>query len=122
MVRDGQECLDYLHRRAEYEGRSGGNPAVVLLDLKLPKLDGLQVLEHLKTHPTLRVVPVVMLTSSKEEQDLGRSYNLGANAYVVKPVDFRDFVAALRELGLFWAVINHPPPASAGEPGPSGTP
>lgn len=112
VARDGQEALDYLMRQGIYKLRAPGNPAVVLLDLKLPKLNGLEVLERLKTHPELRTVPVVMLTSSREEQDLIRSYNLGVNAYVVKPVAFEEFVSALRELGLFWAVINQPPPGS----------
>lgn len=112
VARDGQEALDYLMRQGIYKLRSPGSPAVVLLDLKLPKLNGLEVLERLKTHPELRTVPVVMLTSSREEQDLIRSYNLGVNAYVVKPVAFEEFVSALRELGLFWAVINQPPPGS----------
>jgi CheY-like chemotaxis protein len=112
VARDGQEALDYLLRQGIYKLRAQGNPAVVLLDLKLPKVNGLEVLERLKTHPELRAVPVVMLTSSREEQDLVRSYNLGVNAYVVKPVAFTEFVSALRELGLFWAVINQPPPGS----------
>ena len=94
-----------------------GNPAVMLLDLKLPKVDGLEVLKRIKADPELRTVPVVMLTSSREEQDLARSYGSGANAYVVKPVGFNDFVEAVRELGLFWAVINQPPPGSAGRTG-----
>ncbi len=112
VARDGEEALDFLYRRGIFKLRSEGNPAVVLLDLKLPKVDGLEVLETLKSDESLRTVPVVMLTSSREEQDLLRSYNLGVNAYVVKPVDFQDFVSALREIGLFWAVINEPPPGS----------
>jgi CheY-like chemotaxis protein len=111
VVRDGAEALDFLYRRGLFKLRKEGNPAVVLLDLKLPKIDGLEVLEKMKTDPDLRAVPVVMLTSSREEKDLVRSYNLGVNAYVVKPVDFNEFVNALREVGLFWAVINQPPPA-----------
>jgi CheY-like chemotaxis protein len=114
VVRDGEEALDFLYKRGVFKLRKNGNPAVVLLDLKLPRVDGLEVLKQLKADPALRAVPVVMLTSSREEQDLVRSYNLGVNAYVVKPVDFREFVAALRELGLFWAVINQPPPGTAG--------
>jgi CheY-like chemotaxis protein len=110
VVRDGQEALDYLHRRGLFKLRAEGHPAVVLLDLKLPKIDGLQVLEAMRNDPGLRRVPVVMLTSSREEQDLTRSYHLGVNAYVVKPVDFTEFVSAIRELGLFWAIINQPPP------------
>jgi CheY-like chemotaxis protein len=112
VVRDGAEALDYLYRRGVFKLRAAGHPAVVLLDLKLPKVDGLEVLEQIKSDTDLRSVPVVMLTSSREEQDLVRSYNSGVNAYVVKPVGFAEFVAALRELGLFWAVINEPPPGS----------
>lgn len=110
VVRDGAEALDYLFRRGDYESRVAGNPMVVLLDLKLPKVDGLEVLEHIKSDPNLKTIPVVMLTSSREERDLVRSYNLGTNAYVVKPVDFPDFVEAIRTLGLFWALVNQPPP------------
>ena len=112
VARDGQEALDYLHRRGIFKLRSAGHPAVVLLDLKLPKVDGLEVLKAIKSDDALRAVPVVMLTSSREEKDLVSSYNLGVNAYVVKPVDFHEFVDSLRELGLFWAVINQPPPGS----------
>lgn len=112
VVRDGEEAIDYLDRRGIFRLRAEGNPAVVLLDLKLPKIDGLEVLEHVKTSTSLQTVPVVMLTSSREEPDLTRSYKLGANAYVVKPVDFNEFTKAIRELGLFWAVINQPPPGS----------
>jgi CheY-like chemotaxis protein len=115
VVRDGAEALDYLYRRGAYESRVAGHPVVMLLDLKLPKVDGLEVLEHVKSNPDLKTTPVVMLTSSREEQDLAKSYNLGTNAYVVKPVDFSDFVEAIRKLGLFWAVVNQPPPGSAGQ-------
>lgn len=114
VVRDGEKALDYLYRRRDYESRAVGNPAVMVLDLKLPKVDGLEVLKRIKTDPNLKVIPVVMLTSSREEQDLVRSYNFGTNAYVVKPMGFRDFVEAVRELGFFWAVVNHPPPGSVG--------
>jgi CheY-like chemotaxis protein len=110
VVRDGEEALDYLYKRGKYTERTTVNPAVVLLDLKLPKIDGLEVLEQIKADPDLKTVPVVMLTSSREEQDLIRSYSLGVNAYVVKPVEFSEFLHALKELGLFWAVINQPPP------------
>lgn len=110
VVRDGAEALDYLHRRGVFKLRTEGHPAVVLLDLKLPKVDGLEVLEQVKTDPALKTVPVVMLTSSREEQDLVRSYNLGANAYVVKPMEFHEFVNAIKEVGLFWAIVNQPPP------------
>jgi CheY-like chemotaxis protein len=115
VVRDGEEALDYIYRRGIYSLRSEGNPAVVLLDLKLPKVDGLEVLETLKSDHEKRAIPIVMLTSSREEVDLVRSYHSGVNAYVVKPVDFREFVHALKKLGLFWAVINEPPPGSVGE-------
>ena len=115
VVRDGAEALDYLYRRGAYESRVAGHPVVMLLDLKLPKVDGLEVLEHVKSNPDLKTTPVVMLTSSREEQDLARSYNLGTNAYVVKPVGFSDFVEAIRKLGLFWTVVNQPPPGSAGQ-------
>lgn len=111
-LRDGAEALDYLFRRGQYQTRAEGNPAVILLDLKLPKVDGLQVLEKIKEDPALRSVPVVMLTSSREEKDLVRSYNLGVNAYVVKPVGFREFIEAISDLGIFWAVLNEPPPGS----------
>jgi CheY-like chemotaxis protein len=117
VVRDGAEALDFLYKRGVFKLRKNGNPAVVLLDLKLPRVDGLEVLKQLKEDPDLRAVPVVMLTSSREERDLVRSYNLGVNAYVVKPVDFQEFVTALRELGLFWAVINQPPPGTVARPG-----
>ncbi len=116
VVRDGAEALDFLYKRGVFKLRKNGNPAVVLLDLKLPRVDGLEVLKQLKADPDLRAIPVVMLTSSREEQDLVRSYNQGVNAYVVKPVDFKEFVTALRELGLFWAVINQPPPGTVGRP------
>lgn len=112
VVRDGEEALDYLYKRGKYESRETQEPAVVLLDLKLPKVDGLEVLEKIKADDNLKTVPVVMLTSSREEQDLVRSYQLGVNAYVVKPVEFGEFMNALKELGLFWAVINQLPPRS----------
>jgi CheY-like chemotaxis protein len=112
VARDGVEALDYLHGRGSWEGRDAGDPAVVLLDLKLPRMDGLEVLEHVKRTPSLRQVPIVMLTSSREERDLVRSYELGVNAFVVKPVDFHAFLQAIQELGMFWAVLNQPPPRS----------
>lgn len=111
-VRDGKEALDYLFRQGDYADRPQGNPAVVLLDLKLPKIDGIQVLERLKAEPSLQRVPVVMLTTSREEKDLIKSYQLGVNAYVVKPVSFKEFIEAIQELGIFWAVVNEPPPGS----------
>jgi CheY-like chemotaxis protein len=112
VTRDGEQALDYLYCRGEYKTRSGGNPAVMLLDLKLPKVDGLEVLKQIKSDGELRMIPVVVLTSSKEEKDMVASYKLGVNAYVVKPVDFHEFVNAIKELGVFWAVINEPPPGS----------
>jgi len=110
VVRDGAEALDYLFQRNAYADRPPGNPAVLLLDLKMPKVDGLDVLRAIKADDRLKTIPVVMLTSSREEQDLVRSYKLGANAYVVKPVDFPRFLDAVRQLGAFWAVLNEPPP------------
>ena len=112
VTRDGEEALDYLYYRGDYKTRSNGNPAVMLLDLKLPKVDGLEVLKQIKSDGVLRMIPVVVLTSSKEEKDMVASYKLGVNAYVVKPVDFHEFVNAIKELGVFWAVINEPPPGS----------
>lgn len=112
VVRDGAEALDYLFRRNEYADRIEGNPAVLLLDLKLPKIDGLEVLMNIRNTESLRSIPVVMLTSSREEPDLDRAYQLGVNAYVVKPVDFKEFVGAISDLGIFWAVLNEPPPGS----------
>jgi CheY-like chemotaxis protein len=117
VVSDGEEALDYLYYQGGYESREEGNPALMLLDLKLPKVDGMEVLRRVKTDPALKMIPVVMLTSSREEQDLVRSYDLGTNGYVVKPVDFQNFVKAVSGLGLFWAIINHPPPGSAGGTG-----
>jgi CheY-like chemotaxis protein len=112
VVSDGEEALDYLYRRGKFEGRQNGQPAVVLLDLKMPKIDGLEVLRVIKSSPELKSLPVVMLTSSKEEQDLVESYRLGVNAYVVKPVDFKEFISAVKQLGIFWALVNEAPPAS----------
>jgi len=112
VTRDGEQALDYLYYRGEYKTRSSGNPAVMLLDLKLPKVDGLEVLKQIKSDGELRMIPVVVLTSSKEEKDMVASYKLGVNAYVVKPVDFHEFVNAIKELGVFWAIVNEPPPGS----------
>lgn len=112
VLRDGAEALDYLFRRGEHADRAEGNPAVLLLDLKLPKVDGLEVLKAVRETAELRSIPVVMLTSSKEEPDLQRAYQLGVNAYVVKPVEFKAFVSAISDLGVFWAVLNEPPPGS----------
>ena len=115
VTRDGQEALDYLYCQGQFHSRSDGNPAVVMLDLKLPKVDGLEVLKQVRSDENLKMIPVVVLTSSHEEKDMMRSYKLGVNAYVVKPVDFHEFVNAVKELGIFWAVINEPPPGSVGK-------
>ncbi|TCS39312.1 response regulator receiver domain-containing protein [Paucimonas lemoignei] len=112
VLRDGAEAIDYLNCQGAFASRPSGNPAVILLDLKLPKVDGLEVLRHIRDNPSLTGQPVVMLTSSREEQDLVRSYELGVNAYVVKPVEFNEFVRAISDLGIFWAVLNEPPPGS----------
>ena len=112
VARDGEKALDYLYCRGEFSTRANDNPAVMLLDLKLPKVDGLEVLQQIKSDERLKLIPVVVLTSSQEEKDMARSYKLGVNAYVVKPVDFQEFVTAIKELGVFWAVINQPPPGS----------
>jgi DNA-binding response OmpR family regulator len=112
VARDGEEALDFLHRRGKFAGRTDGNPSVVLLDLKLPKVGGLEVLRQLKTDEKLKMVPVVILTSSHEDRDMVEGYKLGTNAYVVKPVDFHRFVDAIKHIGAFWAVINEPPPGS----------
>jgi len=109
---DGEQALDYLYYRANYMQRTRENPAVLLLDLKLPKISGLEVLEKIKADEQLKRIPVVVLTSSREEKDMLATYELGVNAYVVKPVDFHEFVNAIKQLGVFWAVINEPPPGS----------
>ncbi len=114
LARDGLEALDYLYRKGDYSARTEGLPVVVLLDLKLPKLDGLEVLKRIKSDQKLKSLPVVMLTSSREESDLQRSYEYGVNAYVVKPMDFKEFVNAIRQLERFWTVINQPPPQGVG--------
>jgi CheY-like chemotaxis protein len=110
VVEDGPSALDYLCRKGRFALRAEGNPAIVLLDLKLPKLDGLEVLKEVRSDESLQLIPVVMLTSSAEERDLVRSYQLGANGYVVKPLDFKEFVTVVASLGVFWAAINRPPP------------
>ena len=112
VARDGEEALDYLYCRGNFKTRSSDNPAVLLLDLKLPKRDGLEVLQQIKSDEKLKMIPVVVLTSSHEEKDVVASYKLGVNAYVVKPVDFHEFVNAVKELGFFWALINESPPGS----------
>lgn len=110
IARDGEEALDYLYAKGKFADREEGDPTVVLLDLKLPKIDGLEVLQRVKSDAELRHIPVVMLTSSKEEQDLVRSYALGVNAFVVKPVQFTEFFKAIQDLGVFWAILNEPAP------------
>ncbi len=112
VAKDGAEALDYLYCRGKFQMRTKGHPAVILLDLKMPKVDGLEVLKQLKEDEAMKSIPVVMLTSSREEKDLVASYRLGVNAYVVKPVNFAEFIKAVKELGAFWAVINEPPPGS----------
>jgi CheY-like chemotaxis protein len=114
VVRDGEEALEFLSRSGAYESRNTADPAVVLLDLKLPKVNGLEVLAKVKADPHLKQTPVVMLTSSREESDLIRSYELGVNAFVVKPVGFREFFDAIQDLGVFWAILNEPPPRNGG--------
>lgn len=118
VVNDGAQALDYLCREGEFSERPQGNPAVVFLDLKLPKIGGLEVLERIRSDPELVMIPVVILTSSAEENDVLRSYRLSTNAYVVKPVDFDTFMTAVREAGIFWAVLNEPPPGSDGHAAP----
>ena len=115
VVNDGAEALDYLYCRGKFQLRTPENPAVVLLDIKMSKVNGLEVLRTIRSDERLKLIPVVILTSSREEQDLVESYKLGANAYVVKPVDFQQFIKAVKELGAFWAIINEPPPGSAGK-------
>ena len=112
VVRDGAETLDYLYRRGKFQMRGDNNPAVVLLDIKMPKVDGIEVLKQIKSDEKLKTVPVVILTSSREEKDLIQSYKLGVNAYVVKPVNFQEFVKAVKDLGAFWAILNEPPVGS----------
>ncbi|HEV3271359.1 MAG TPA: response regulator [Candidatus Methylacidiphilales bacterium] len=110
VVRDGAEALDYIYQRGKYSKRVEGLPCVILLDLKMPRVDGIEVLRQIKSDPALRHIPVVMLTSSREEKDLVASYDLGVNAFVVKPVDFDQFLQAIRSLGMFWAIVNEAPP------------
>lgn len=115
VVRDGAEALDYIYRRGAYADREESLPCVILLDLKMPRIDGLEVLRRIKSDPALKRIPVVMLTSSREETDLVESYNLGVNAFVVKPVDFEQFLKAIRALGIFWAIVNESPLHRASE-------
>jgi CheY-like chemotaxis protein len=111
-VKDGVEVMEFLQYKGKYQNRVQENPAVILLDIKMPRMDGIEVLKAIRNDPLLKRLPVVMLTSSKEEPDLKRCYELGANAYVVKPVDFTDFIDAVKQVGVFWAVINEIPPES----------
>jgi len=113
VVRDGAEALDWLFKREKHAGRNGPNPQVVLLDLKLPKVDGLEVLRQIRDDQRTQFLPVVILTSSKEESDLLRGYELRANSYIRKPVDFQSFVESVREIGMYWLVLNEPPPVPA---------
>jgi CheY-like chemotaxis protein len=112
VANDGEQALDYLFRRGTHVGRTGRQPGVILLDLKMPKVDGHEVLRQIRADAELRLIPVVVLTSSKEEKDLYESYDNGANSYVVKPVDFDEFITAISKLGVFWALLNEPPPGS----------
>jgi two-component system, response regulator len=111
-VKDGAEALDYLYRRGAFADYGQGQPAVIMLDIKMPRLDGIEVLKRVKGDPELKRIPVVIMTSSREEQDLLNSYNLGASAYVVKPLKFSELMEAVKTLGAFWAIINEPPPGS----------
>jgi len=111
VAEDGEEALDYLYKRGKFSNITG-NPAVILLDIKMPKMDGIEVLKHIRANPEFKFVPVIMVTSSREERDLVESYKLGANSYVVKPVDITQFIDAIKVLGQYWAVINQPPPVS----------
>ncbi len=112
-VKDGVEALDYLHARRQFAHRATGLPCVILLDMKMPLVDGLEVLRQVKSDARLKTIPVVMLTSSQDDGDVTRCYQAGANAYVVKPVEFRRFAVVLQQLELFWVGINHPPPSEA---------
>ena len=118
VARDGAKALDYLYREGEFAPRKGGNPAVILLDLNMPGLDGMEVLRRVKSDARLKTIPVVILTSSRADRHLVESYDLGVNAFVVKPVHFSEFVKAVSHLGVFWALINQPPAESAGERAP----
>ncbi len=112
VAHDGEEALDYLYHRGNFKARVNGNPIFVLVDLKMPKVNGLEVLRQMKSDEKLKMIPVIVLTSSREAPDLTEAYKLGVNAYVVKPVGFQDFIKAVKELGVFWAAINEPPPNS----------
>jgi CheY-like chemotaxis protein len=116
VVNDGAQALDFLQRRNAFSERAAVSPAVILLDLKMPRVDGLEALRQIRADPQLKTLPIVILTSSREENDLVKGYQLGANAYVVKPVDFDQFIAAVSQLGVFWALINEPPPHNSARP------
>lgn len=117
-LRDGVEALDYMYRRGAYAGRVDPDPAVILLDLKMPRVDGLEVLRQLKADNHFRMIPVVVMTSSREDKDLDECYKLGVNAYVVKPLNFHEFIEAIKTLGAFWAVLNEPPRKGSNPPMP----
>lgn len=111
VVTDGVEAMEYLRLQGKFKGRKPGNPAVILLDLKMPRMDGIEVLKEVRKDPALKLIPIVMLTSSREDKDLLNSYTLGVNAYVVKPVDFTQFTTAVKQIGAFWAILNEQPPS-----------
>ena len=119
VVRDGEQALDYLYRRGKFKLRAGGDPILVLLDIKMPKVNGLEVLKIIKADEHLKIIPVVVLSSSREAPDLIECYQHGVNAYVVKPVDFAEFMKAVKQLGIFWAAVNEPPPSLAREDSPA---
>ena len=110
VAEDGVEALDFLYKRGKFAGYRNGTPAVILLDIKMPRMNGIEVLTHIRSNPEFKLIPVIMVTSSAEEKDLVESYKLGANSYVVKPVDIVQFIDAIKVLGQYWAVINQPPP------------
>jgi len=112
VAEDGEEALDYLNKRGKFSDSEKGNPAVILLDIKMPKMNGIEVLKHIRSNDKFKYIPVIMLTSSNQERDLVESYKLGANSYVVKPVDIVQFINAVKDLGQFWAVINQQPPVN----------
>lgn len=112
VAEDGEDALDYLYKRGKYAAHGIGNPAIILLDIKMPKMNGIEVLKHIRSEPKLKLIPVIMVTSSREEKDLVESYKLGANAYIVKPVDIAQFMESIKTLGQFWAVINQQPRAT----------
>lgn len=112
VAEDGEEALDYLYKRGKFANNSNGNPAVILLDIKMPKLNGIEVLRHIRSEPRFKFIPIIMVTSSREDKDLIECYKLGANSYVVKPVDIVQFINSIKAVGQYWAVINQLPPGS----------